>query len=82
MKVLKRKSVALVGTIVGGVMLFAGNALAAADTTLSAQTATVQSYFSDNIGTVITLFVGVALLLWLLSMAFRSVGAKKPSKVG
>lgn len=55
---------------------------AAADTTLSAQTDTVKSYFQDNIGIVIGLFVAVALLLWLLGMAFRSVGAKKPSKVG
>jgi hypothetical protein len=76
-----KKVVGVIVGVGGSVLVFAGNAFAAADTTLSAQTASVQSYFQDNIGTVIGLFIGVALLLWLLSMAFRSVGAKKPSRV-
>ncbi len=68
--------------VVGSALLFAGSALAAADAALTTQVTGLQTYFTDNIGTVIAAFVAISMLLWLLSIAFRSVGVKKPSKVG
>jgi hypothetical protein len=52
-----------------------------ADATLTSALSSVTSYFTDNIGTVITAVVGVVLLLWLLKIAFRSFGIRRPSSV-
>jgi beta-lactamase regulating signal transducer with metallopeptidase domain len=52
-----------------------------ADATLTSALSSVTSYFTANIGTVITAVVGVVLLLWLLKIAFRSFGIRRPSSV-
>lgn len=60
---------------------FVGTAGATADSNLTSVTGDVQDYFTSNIGTVIALFVSIALLLWMLAIALRSVGVRKPNKV-
>lgn len=65
-------------TVLGSVLAGLGTA----DSNITSATTQVKSYFDANLPTVITLFVGVALVIWILSLAFRSVGAKKPSKLG
>lgn len=52
-----------------------------ADTTLTSALSDVTDYFTANIGSVITAVVGVVLLLWLLRIAFRSFGVRRPSSV-
>lgn len=52
-----------------------------ADPNLTSATSSIQSYFSANIGVVIALVVGVALLVWILRIAFHSVGVRKPRSV-
>lgn len=52
-----------------------------ADATLTSALSSVTDYFTANIGTVITAVVGVVLLLWLLRIAFRSFGIRRPSSV-
>jgi len=52
-----------------------------ADANLTSATTSIQSYFTANIGTVIGLVVGIALLVWILRMAFHSVGVRKPRSV-
>lgn len=58
-----------------------GALLGTADATLTSALTSVTSYFTANIGTVITAVVGVVLLLWLLRIAFRSFGIRRPSSV-
>jgi len=58
------------------------NFLATADPALTSAMDAVTSYFTDNIGVVIAAFVGIAVLLWLLSIFLRSVGVRKASRVG
>lgn len=58
-----------------------GALLGTADTNLTSALNSVTTYFSDNIATVITAVVGVVLLLWLLRIAFRSFGIRRPSSV-
>lgn len=61
----------------GAVAIFALSAVpsfAAADTTLTTQETTLQSYFTDNLPGIIGLVIGVGAVLWLLAMAFKSVG--------
>lgn len=53
--------------------------LGAADSSLTSALTSVTSYFTANIGTVITAVVGVAVFLWLLKLAFRSFGIRKPN---
>jgi hypothetical protein len=55
--------------------------LGTADANLSAVLDQITTYFTSNIGTVITAVVGVVLLLWLLRIAFRSFGVRRPSSV-
>ena len=55
--------------------------VATVDTNLSAAVTSITTYFSANIGTVITGVVGIAVFLWLLRIAFRSFGVHKPSSV-
>lgn len=53
-----------------------------ADPALEGAVGQVTGYFSDNIGVVIGAIVAIALLVWLLGIAFRSVGVRRPNKVG
>jgi Na+/proline symporter len=78
---LRKLYVTVVGALFAAVV-FAGNALAAADPALTTQTDTIKAYFTDNIGTVIGLFIAVAGLLWMFSLAVRSAGAQRRSKAG
>jgi hypothetical protein len=55
--------------------------LGTADANLTSALSDVTSYFSDNVGTIITAVVGVTLMLWLLRIAFRSFGIRRPSSV-
>lgn len=55
--------------------------LATVDTNLTDALSAVTDYFSANIGAVITAVVGIVLLLWLLRIAFRSFGIRRPSSV-
>lgn len=55
--------------------------LATADPNLTSALTSVTTYFSDNIGAIITAVVGVVLFLWLLRLAFRSFGIRKPRSV-
>jgi hypothetical protein len=52
-----------------------------ADSNLTSAVSSVTSYFSANIGTVITGVIGIAVFLWLLRIAFRSFGVRKPRSV-
>jgi hypothetical protein len=65
---------------VGSFLIAALPAMAAPDTTLSNQTSTLQTYFTDNLPTIIGLVIGVGAVLWLLAMAFRSIGFKGKNK--
>jgi hypothetical protein len=71
---------------VGGTLLVAlvaaAPSFAAADSNLTSTTTSIRTYFTDNIGTIVTLFVGIAVFLWLLAMAVKSVGVRKPKSVG
>lgn len=67
-------------TIVGGMMaamVFASSAFATADPALTSATGQITDYFSDNLAVVITVLVSVSLVLWLIGMAIKSVGANK-----
>jgi hypothetical protein len=72
-------SLAGVGATVLG---FAGSAFATADTTVTSTGTQVTSFFTDNLPTILTAFVAIAMVIWILGLLFRSVGVKKPSKVG
>lgn len=52
-----------------------------ADPNLTSALTSVTTYFTDNIGAIITAVVGVVLFLWLLRLAFRSFGIRKPRSV-
>jgi hypothetical protein len=67
-------------TVTGGAILAAGF-YGTADPNLTNATGDVQSYFSANIATVIGLVVGISLLVWILRLAFHSVGVRKPRSV-
>jgi len=56
--------------------------MGAVDTNLTSALDSVTTYFSANIGVVIAAFVGIAVFLWLLRLAFRSFGIRKPKSVG
>jgi hypothetical protein len=70
------------GSILGTTALtaFAG-IYGTADSNLTSAVTSVTSYFTSNIGTVITGVVGIAVFLWLLRIAFRSFGVRKPNSV-
>ena len=55
--------------------------LATVDSNLTSALNSVTGYFTANVGAVITAVVGIVLLLWLLRIAFRSFGIRKPSSV-
>lgn len=74
----KYGAAAVVG--LGSLLVSAVPALAAPDTTLTTQTSTLQTYFTDNLPTIIGLVIGVGAVLWLLAMAFRSIGFKAKAK--
>lgn len=52
------------------------------DATLQAAIDDVVAFFTDNLPAVIAAFVAVAGILWLLALAFRSVGIRNKGKVG
>lgn len=66
---------------IGWIVNAASTIALTADATLTSALSSVTSYFTANIGTVITAVVGVVLLLWLLKIAFRSFGIRRPSSV-
>jgi hypothetical protein len=78
---LNRLTIAGGGTILAA-LVAAVPAFAAADSQLTSTTGQVSTYFTSNIGTIVALFVGIALFIWLLGMALRSVGVRAPRKVG
>jgi hypothetical protein len=67
---------------IGLAIVSVANAFAAADPTITDAKTQVTTYFTDNLPTIIAAFVAVAMAIWGLSLLFRSVGVKKPSKVG
>jgi len=48
-----------------------------ADPNLTSALDAVTAYFGDNIGAVIAAIVSIVVLLWMVSMFFRSSGANK-----
>jgi phosphotransferase system glucose/maltose/N-acetylglucosamine-specific IIC component len=74
------RRVAVFLTVTAGSILSAGF-FGTADSNLTSATGDIQSYFTDNIGTVIALVVGISLLVWILRLAFHSVGVRKPRSV-
>ena len=78
---MRKLYVSLVGALLSA-MVFAGSALAVADPVLTTQTDLIKAYFQDNISVVIALFIAVAGLLWMFSLAVRSAGAQRRSKAG
>lgn len=65
-----------------GLLAFAGNALAAADPTVTSTSTTIKSYFTDNLPEVIGAFVAIAGVLWVIGLLTRSTGFKNRGKVG
>lgn len=63
-------------------LALAGNALAAADPTVTSTADTIQSYFTDNLPVVIGVFVGIVGVLWILALLTRSAGFRNRGKVG
>lgn len=59
-----------------------GAFLATVDATLQSAIDDVVSFFGDNLPAVIGGFIAVAGILWLLGLAFRSVGIRSKGKVG
>lgn len=55
--------------------------LGSVDANLTTALSDITTYFGDNIGAVITAVVGIALFMWLLRIAFRSFGVRKPRSV-
>lgn len=58
-----------------------GALLGTADANLTSALNQVTTYFTSNIGTVITAVVGIAVFVWLLRMGFRSIGVRKARSV-
>ena len=52
--------------------------LGTADANLTSALNSVTTYFTSNIGVIVTAVVGIAVFLWLLRLAFRSFGIGKP----
>jgi hypothetical protein len=69
-------SVMLVGASIVGAGMFG-----TADSNLTSAVSQVTSYFTSNVGTIITAVVGIAVFIWLLRLAFRSFGVSKPRSV-
>ncbi len=63
-------------------LAFAGIASAAADPTVTSASSSVTTFFTDNLPTLITAFIAIAMVVWVLGLLFRSVGVRKPSKIG
>jgi len=76
-----RFGVVLVGAV-SAFLIAAVNAFATADPELTSATGQVTSYFTANLGTVVGAFIAVTGVLWLLGMAFRSVGIHRRKSVG
>lgn len=55
--------------------------LGTVDANLSNALSAVTTYFGNNIGAVIAAVVGIAVFIWLLRLAFRSFGIRKPRAV-
>ena len=55
--------------------------LASVDANLQSALDSITTYFTSNIGAVITAVVGIAVFMWLLRLAFRSFGIRKPRSV-
>jgi hypothetical protein len=81
-KVTTRARAVVLGVVAALAVMIVNVASAATDTTLTAQTTQITDYFKDNVGVVIGVFIAVACLLWLFSMAAASAGAKRRSKAG
>jgi len=58
-------------------LALAATAGATADPALTSAFDDVQSGFSDNLPAVIGLLIGVSIVLWMLGMGIRAVGAKR-----
>jgi hypothetical protein len=87
-KMLKRALAVMQGTRVyvlaalsAMMLVVVADAGATTDTSLTNSLNSVTTYFTNNIGAVIAAFVGIAVFLWLLRMAFRSFGIRKPRSV-
>lgn len=52
-----------------------------ADANLTTAVDSVTTYFTANIGLVIGAVVSIAVFMWLLRIAFRSFGIRKPRSV-
>lgn len=71
----------LLGTLAGTALIAFAGIYGTADSNLTSAVNSVTTYFSANIGTVITGVIGIAVFLWLLRIAFRSFGVRKPRSV-
>lgn len=60
---------------------YIGTMLGTVDSNLTDALDQVTTYFTSNIGAVITAVVGVIVFLWLLRLALRSFGIRKPRGV-
>lgn len=54
--------------------------LGAVDANLTSAITAVETYFSENLFTVVMAFVTIACALWLLAILFHSAGVKKPTR--
>jgi len=70
-------SVVALGALASAGVASAGGFLGTADPNLTSALDSVTSYFGDNIGVVIAAIVSITVLLWMVSMFFRSAGANK-----
>jgi len=80
-KSLKRFGLFLSGAAITALMAVSV-AGATADPQLTDATGQVTDYFTANLGTVVGAFIAVTGVLWLLGMAFRSVGIHRRKSVG
>jgi len=55
--------------------------LGTADANLTSALDSVTTYFTSNIGGVITAVVSIAVFLWLLRLALRSFGIRRPRSI-
>jgi len=76
-----RKMLAAVSVAIVSVLVFAVNAFAAADPTVTDAKTQVTTYFTDNLPTIIGGFIAVAMALWGLRLLFNSTGVKKAKGV-
>jgi uncharacterized membrane protein YeaQ/YmgE (transglycosylase-associated protein family) len=53
---------------------------ASADTNVQALLTALQTAFTSNFPAIVTAFVGIAVVLWIVHIALRSLGVRKPSR--